>query len=177
MTRARALTLAVAFAIGTGVAWAQSVHTDSDPSVNFSSFKTYYWARTDIVQGNDIVNQRIIAAVDRGMASRGWTKAPEGQADLAVVAIVSTSEKQSLETLYNGFGGGWGYAGWGPVETTVRTYLEGTLLVDLFNAQSKKLVWRGVASDTVSDKPQKNADHIDKSVEKMFGKKFLSGVD
>ena len=36
------MSVAVVLAIGTGVAWAQSVHTDSDPSVNFSSFKTYH---------------------------------------------------------------------------------------------------------------------------------------
>ena len=95
---------------------------------------------------------------------------------MAVVANVSTSQKQSLETFYNGWGG-WGFGGWGGVDTTVRTYLEGTLVVDLFNAQTKKLVWRGIATDTVSDKPQKNADHIEKSIEKMFGKKFLSGAD
>ena len=86
----------------------------------------YYWAKTDAVPGNDIVNERIMAAVDRGMAQRGWTKAPEGQADLAVAA-------------------------------------------------NRKLVWRGVATDTVSDNPQKNAEHIDKAVEKMFGKKFMEG--
>jgi len=57
----------------------------------------------------------------------------------------------------------------------VRTYLEGTLVVDLFDAANRKLVWRGVATDTVSDNPQKNAEHIDKAVEKMFGKKFMEG--
>ena len=173
MSPARALYVAVA--IGAGVAGAQTVHTDSAPSVNFSSFKTYYWAKTDPVPGNDITNQRIIAAVDGGMASRGWTKAPQGQADLAVVANVSTKQRQSLDTFYGGYGGfgGWGWGGWGPTETTVRTYLEGTLVVALFDAMTKKLVWRGTATDTVSDNPQKNAEHIDKAVSKMFGKKFL----
>ena len=176
MSLARALYVAVALAIGAGVAGAQTVHTDSDPSVNFSSFKTYYWAKTDPVAGNDITNQRIMAAVDRGMASRGWTKAPQGQANLAVVANVSTKQRQTLDTFYGGYGG-WGWGGWGPTETTVRTYLEGTLVVDLFDAMTKKLVWRGTATKTVSDNPQKNAEYIDKAVEKMFGKKFLAGVD
>src|SRR5690349_20933413 len=168
----------VALVISPAVTWAQDVHTSFSPSANFSSFRTYYWANTDAVPGNDIVNQRIMAAVDRGMAQRGWTKAPEGEADLAVVANVSTQERQKLDTFYGGWGwGGWGWGGWGPTTTTVGTYLEGTLVVDLFDASTHKLVWRGVATDTVSHDPQKNAEHIDKAVAKMFGKKFIEDED
>jgi hypothetical protein len=173
MSRARAFYVAVALVIGAGVSWAQSVDTDFEPSVNFASFQTYYWAQTDPVPGNDILNNRIMASVDAGMARRGWVKAPKDQADLAVAAHVSTQQQQKLDTFYNTGWGGWGWGGWGPVETTVRTYLKGTLIVDLFDAKTKKLVWRGVASDTVSDDPAKNAEKIDKSVEKMFGKKFM----
>jgi len=68
MSSAKVWWVAVALAIGPAVAWAQDVHTSSMPAVNFSSFKTYYWAKTDAVPGNDIVNERIMAAVDRGMA-------------------------------------------------------------------------------------------------------------
>jgi hypothetical protein len=32
------------------------------------------------------------------------------------------------------------------------------------------MVWRGVATDSVSDKPQKNAQRINKALEKMFAK-------
>jgi uncharacterized protein DUF4136 len=172
MSGIRAFYVAVAVAIGAGVSSAQTVHTNFDPSANFASYKTYYWAKTDPVPGNDILNSRIMADVDAGMARRGWTKAPKDQADLAVVANVSTQPQQKLETFYTGWGG-WGWGGWGPVETTVHTYLKGTLIVDLFDAKTKKLTWRGVAADTVSDDPAKNAEKVDKSIEKMFGKKFL----
>jgi uncharacterized protein DUF4136 len=172
MLRARAVSVAVALIVGSGVAWAQTVHTDIDPSVNLQSYKTYYWAKTDPVAGNDILNGRIMADVDAGMARRGWMKAPKDQGDLAVVVNVSTQPQQKLETFYTGWGG-WGWGGWGPVETTVRTYLKGTMVVDLFDAKTKKLVWRGVATDTVSDNPAKNAERVDKSIEKMFGDKFL----
>jgi uncharacterized protein DUF4136 len=171
MSRARALYVAIALAIGSGVAWAQTVHTDFNPSANFGSYMTYYWAKTDPMPGNDILNGRIMADVDAGMARRGYTKAPKDQADLAVVVNVSTLPQQKLETFYTGWGG-WGWGGWGPYETTVRTYLKGTMVVDLFDAKTKKLVWRGTATDTVSDDPAKNAERVDKSIEKMFGKKF-----
>ena len=174
MLRVRAWYVAVAFVVGSGVSWAQTVYTDFDPSANFASYRTYSWApNTNPMPGNDLVNSRIMAEVDAAMSRRGWMKAPEGQADLVVTAHVSTQERQKLESFYTGWGGcGWG--GWGPVETTVKTYLKGTLVVDLFDADTKKLVWRGTATDTVSDNPAKNAEKIDKAVDKMFGKKFLS---
>jgi hypothetical protein len=176
MLRVRALYVAVALVVGSGVSWAQTVYTDFDPSANFAAYNTYYWApNTNPMPGNDLVNDRVMAAVDAALSRRGWVKAPAGQADLAVTAHVSTQERQKLESFYTGWGG-WGWGGWGPggVETTVKTYLKGTLVVDLFDAKTKKLVWRGSATDTVSDNPAKNAERIDKAIDKMFGKKFLS---
>jgi hypothetical protein len=52
--------------------------------------------------------------------------------------------------------------------TTVENYKEGTLVVDMFDANTKKLLWRGNATDTLSDKSDKNIKKLDKSVEKMF---------
>ena len=55
--------------------------------------------------------------------------------------------------------------------TTVLTYRVGTLVVDIYDAQNKNLVFRGTASDILSDKPEKNEKKLDEAVEKMF-KKF-----
>ena len=41
-------------------------------------------------------------------------------------------------------------------------------MVDLYDAHTKKLVWRGVGTDTASDKADKNAKEIQKAVDKMF---------
>ena len=171
MSRARALYVAVAIAISGSAAWAQHVSTESGPSFNPFAYKTYYWENTSPVPSDDILSQRIVADVDAGMARRGFTKAPEGQADLAVMVHLTTMPQQKLETFYGGYGG-WGWGGWGPVEE-VRTYLKGTVIVDLFDAKTKKLVWRGVGSETVSDHPEKNRERIDKAIAEMFGKKFL----
>jgi hypothetical protein len=68
-------------------------------------------------------------------------------------------------------GGGWrrrGLGGFGQSTTTVENYKVGTLIVDLYDGNSKKLVWRGSASDTLSDKADKNTKNLDKGVQKMF---------
>ena len=46
----------------------------------------------------------------------------------------------------------------------------GTLVVDLYDAHTRQMVWRGVATDSVSDKPQKNTPRINKALQKMFAK-------
>jgi hypothetical protein len=45
----------------------------------------------------------------------------------------------------------------------------GNLTVDIFDGQTKQLIWRGQASDAISgDKPEKNVHKMDESVDKMF---------
>lgn len=56
----------------------------------------------------------------------------------------------------------------GSSTTTVRNYQVGTLIVDLWDAKTKKLIWRRVGSDTLSDNPQKNEQKIDKVTQDMF---------
>jgi hypothetical protein len=52
--------------------------------------------------------------------------------------------------------------------TTVENYRVGTLVVDMYDAQNKRLVWRGTSTDTLSDKPENNEKKLDKAVDKMF---------
>ncbi len=76
-----------------------------------------------------------------------------------------------MDTFYNGFGGGrrWGgFGGFGDATTTVETYKVGTLVVDLFDAKTEKLIWRSSSSDTLSDNPDKNTKNLGKGVTKMF---------
>jgi hypothetical protein len=44
----------------------------------------------------------------------------------------------------------------------------GTLVVDLFDTNTKKLIWRGSARDTLTGKPDKDEKRLEKVVSKMF---------
>jgi hypothetical protein len=170
MFRKIALFVVLGIALENGVAYAQSVKTDYDPSANFSAYKTYYWVTTDPTP-NDLMNRRIITAVDQSLMANGWSPAPPSLADVAVSVHVATKERYTLQTFYDGWPPGWGFYGWGTATTQVIPFVEGTMVVDLFDAKTKRLVWRGIATDTISSDPQKNAMKIEKAVEKMF-KKF-----
>ena len=94
--------------------------------------------------------------------------------DASVSAFGATKNKQTLDTFYDGFGGGWRWRGFGDMgmsTTTVENTPEGTLVVDIFDSQSKKLIWRGKATEALSTKPEKNAEKLDKTVADLF-KKF-----
>jgi len=147
---------------------AADVKTDYDRNTNFSQYKTYSWEQ---VQTRDpLMVDRIKSAVNGSLAAKGLTEVPTG-GDLSIVAIEVTHNQQTLDTFYNNFGGGRRFGGFGDATTTTETYRVGTLVVDLSDPATKKLVWRGSASDTLSDKSEKNIDNLDKGVVKMF-KKF-----
>ena len=146
--------------------YAQQVKTDYDRSTDFSQYKTYSWEK---VQTQDpLWVERIEGAVNAALTAKGWTQVPSG-GNVAIVAVEMTRNQQTLDTFYNGFGRGWRWGGgFGDATTTVENYKVGTLVVDLFDANSKKLVWRGSSSDALSDKSDNNIKNLDKGVQKMF---------
>jgi hypothetical protein len=148
------------------VSFAQHVKSDYDHSANFGQYKTYSWEK---VQTKDqLLVDRIKSAVNSALAAKGWTEVPSG-GDVEVDAIETTQTQQTLDTFYNGFGGGRRFGGgFGDATTTVETYKVGTLVVDLFDAKTEKLIWRSSSSDTLSDKADKNTKNLDKGVNKMF---------
>jgi len=146
--------------------FAQQVKTDYDRAADFSQLKTYSWEK---VQTQDpLWIDRIKAAVNGALAAKGLTPVESG-GDVSIIAMEINQNHRTLNTFYDGFGGGWRWGGgFGDATTTVDTYKVGTLVVDLFETNTKKLVWRGSASDTLSDKSDKNIKNLDKGVQKMF---------
>ncbi len=161
----------VLFLVALGTALALQVKTDFDHQANFSQYKTYSWQ--EIKPANSLWDARIQRAVDAQLAAKGWTKVESG-GDVAVVAIATSHTERTLQTFYDGMGGGWrwrGFGGMGEATTTEQDYKEGTLVVDVYDAKTKQLIWRGSSEDTVSNNAQKNEKNLDKGVAKMF-KKF-----
>ena len=158
---------------------AQKVRTDYDHAANFEKYKTYKWVTVNNTeQVNQLVDQRIRSAIDAQLAKEGFTKS-EDNPDLLVDYQASITKQTQLTTINNGGGGpGWGMGprwgyGWGNsgISTTTSSSIPiGTLAIDLMDPQQKQLVFRGVATDTLSDKPEKNTGKIDKAVTKIFAK-------
>jgi Domain of unknown function (DUF4136) len=144
-----------------------SVSTDYDHSVDFGRYKTYSWLRVEA--GDSLWADRIMNDVDRQLAAKGWTRVPSG-GDAVLAAFSSTQIQPTLRTFYDGFGGGWGWQGFadGIAITTVENTPIGTLVVDIFDSRTKKLIWRGTDAEALSHKPEKNEKKLEKEVEKIF---------
>ncbi len=162
-----ALALGV-LAFTAGSASAQKVATDFDSAANFSQYKTYKWIK-EAKTPNPLMAQRITEEVNAALQARGLRLVTGNEtADLSVAAHAATKDEKTLNTFYSGFGGGWRWGGIGSATTMVDTYEVNTLVVDLFDSATKRAIWRGTATKTVSDNPEKNAKALTKSVDKMF---------
>lgn len=158
-------------------AYAQKVSVDYDKQANFSSYKTYSWSEGTPAK-NPLGHQRIIAGIEAQLAAKGWTKV-ESDSDVVVIYSAATTTKTQINTFdtggpWGGYRWGWGgYRGYGggSSTTTVQEILIGQLVVDMADVKNKNFIWRGTASDTLSDQPEKNQKKLDKALAKMF-KKF-----
>jgi hypothetical protein len=152
--------------LGALFAFAARVTTDYNHSADLSQYHTYSWIK---VKADPLWIDRITQAVDRELASKGWTKVETG-GDTGITAFQTTRERPTIQTFYDTFGGGWFWRGFGDgvATTTVEETPVGTLVVDIFDNHTKKLVWRGVATETLTGKPEKDEKKLDKAVEDMF---------
>ena len=166
----KALAVVLALAIPS-LAFAQDVKTDWDKAYDFSKVKTFS-IKLGTGWNNQLMEDRVKQDLTEALTERGWKVAPDGQAETQIVFHGATQMKRNLNTFYDGGGwGGYGYyggGGFGSSTTTVSEYVVGTLVVDMFDAKTKKLIFRGTASDELSKDPKKNEKKSDKAAQKMF---------
>jgi hypothetical protein len=179
----RRFAIAAALSLLGPAAFAQDVKVDFDKNANFAPYKTFS-VKIGTSWNNQISENRISNEIKQTLVEKGWQLADEGKADTVVVLHGATEKQKSLNTFYSGMGGygGYGYRGWGGMggmgtaTTTESEYTVGTLVVDIFDAKTKNLLFRGIAQDEISDKPEKNIKKIDKAATKMF-KNFPPGSE
>ena len=176
----RKLAIAAALALASTAAFAQDVKTDYDHAANFAAIKTFQ-AKIATSWNNQISEKRVLDEITQTLVEKGW-KSVDANPDALVLLHGATEKQKSLNTFYSGMGGygGYGYRGWGggmgmgTATTTTSEYLVGTLVVDIFDAKTKALMYRGTATDELSDKPEKNQKKLAKASDKLF-KNFPPG--
>jgi len=140
------------------------VKTDYSRSANFNHYHTYSWI--GVKAGNQLWQDRIMRAVDSQLSAKGWSKVPAG-GDASVSGFGSTKEQPSMQTLYDALPG-WDWGGMDGSATAFENTPVGTLVIGIFDSQSKKLIWRGRDNQVLSGNPQENEEKLDKSAKEMF---------
>lgn len=162
------------------------VISDKDGSVDFEKIKTYKFVGwTD--NSDEILNRFDKERIEQAFAAEGAQRGlspnnnnPDALVALFVIGEVKTQQQANTTTTGMGGMGGMGMArgmrhpgwGWGggmgmsQSHTTITetSYLKGTLMIELFDPDEKKLIWQAVGTKTVSEDPKKREKGIPKKV-------------
>lgn len=175
MKRMMTMTLLGLFCFGLA-ATAQDVTYNFDQAADFAKFKSYKWvAVKDGAAPDQLIDQQIKAAIDVELAKKGLSKTDDDKADLYVAYQVAVGQEKQINS-YNTGGAGWGYGarwggGYGGMTTsTTSTINIGMLVLDMYDAPGKQLVWRGKATKTIdaNAKPEKRQKNLAKAMEKLL---------
>ncbi|RPI19444.1 MAG: DUF4136 domain-containing protein [Acidobacteria bacterium] len=158
---------------------AQDVKYNFAPGTDFSKYKTYKWVEVEgAVKPSPLVNDQIIQAVDSQLTAKGLTRTEDDKPSLLVCYQVAINEERQWNATsfggYGGYGAYGGYGGWGGMggstTATSSTIKIGTLVLDMYDVEGKKHVWRGDATKTLnpSKNPQKNQERLQKGIAKLL---------
>ena len=176
----RVVVLTVALPLMSVPARAQSVDVDYDKTANFRAFKTYALGTVKMSDdASPLMVQRTVSALEGQMSAIGFRKV-DANPDL-IVEIQSSTREELSYTTWGDFSPYWGgpYPYWGGVAYPfwhsggfsgfdVQTILIRTLIVDMIDARTEKVVFRGTAEDTVSHKAKKNERKAYEAVAEIF---------
>jgi hypothetical protein len=164
------------------------VVVDSNSRVNFNKYRTFAWMDSDVKAGqnplyyNSLATENVENTMSKVLAEKGL-KPVEARPDLLVGYHFFVEDKTRTVSTpnsafygpYSGWGrwgyGGWGpgYWGWGGQQFVQENYKAGTLVVDMVDAKTRKLVWRGSVQNAVGD-PARIAAQLTKEAERIVEK-------
>jgi hypothetical protein len=173
------IALAGVILVGGAHAAAQDMNTDYDHQYKFSMLKGYSWGK---VQASDpLLEPRLAAAVDHILQGYGFKEsAKTGDGAVAdpkpttmIVTVIEARNSQQYVAFYRGMGNldwhrSWGEKGFSDSATSLRQIHGGTLVVDIYDGPSGKLIWRGTAAGGEASREKASQSDVDKEVATLF---------
>lgn len=168
MKNVKGFTMAAIIAVMLTSCLSSNVHTDSDTNADLTKYKSFKFVDGDDESGpnplyrSTLIDNAIHAEIAIEMDKRGLVEQTTNP-DLLVAYHTFTEKKQSsINNYYPMMYGGWGWRfypwGFSPYPygywngyNEKREYTEGTLIIDVIDATSKQLVWRGSISEAIND--------------------------
>ncbi len=157
---------------------AQDVAYNFDQNADFSKYKTYRWVKhPQSLDIDQITLNQLKTSTEAELAKKGLTVSNTDQSDLVIVYQLATQNEKEITSWDTGYGygpgwrGGWyGGGGMGMSTSTTNTITIGAVVLDMYDASTKNLIWRGKASKTLDPKakPDKRQKNIQKAVAKLL---------
>jgi hypothetical protein len=154
---------------------AQKVSYDFNRTANFAQVRAFAIRPSDKMSENELVNDRITSAIAGTLAGRGMTSS--SNPDVFIVPSIATETRRQVTSYGPGwyepfFGYGYygGWYGWGVSGYEVRDVQYATLTIDMVDARTGALLWRGRGVRSVN--PQWKPDTVDRKVFKAVTKIF-----
>lgn len=162
------------------IAWSCSpsfkVNSDYDKTADFTAYKKFALYNPENLNKavSELNRTRVANAIRSEMTKKGFVE-DAAAPDLLVNAVAIFEDRQSVSStttgggMYGGYYGGmYGAYGWGGgtshTNVDVRHFKDGSLIIDVVEANSKKLLWQGTGNKEI-DGPVKNPDvNIPKAV-------------
>jgi hypothetical protein len=136
LSRTRALVILVPLLLAAACGASNAVvNHDSDPTASFTSLRGYRW----LPQGEGgFLDARVRSAINTQLVGKGYDPQPRVPPDFFVTYHVVARDRVEVRD--------WGYTrGRFGRSASVQQYTEGTLIVDIVDARTMRLVWRGTA--------------------------------
>jgi hypothetical protein len=164
---ARGVAAALVALLLPAISWA-SVGVEYDKQIDFSRYRTYAWA-DGAVAPNERMQTHLQDAIERELDAQGLRKV-DGTADLYILTHTATGIDTVVDVNELGYSGYYWRQWMGEYPPTTRTsYLPvGTVIVEIFDKDSKERVWLGFAVEYFRGRPQKIDQLLDKVAKRMF---------
>jgi len=169
----RRLGLVLAIMVAVAGCAAMTVSSHIERSVNFTDYVTYDWGPPDNLpvgdprlDNNPFFRDYLMGAIEKKLAAKGYERAVSGEPDLLIHYHANVSRKFDVyETDAH-----YGYC-YGDCQPQVVDYEEGTLVVDVVDRNTSKVVWRGWSQDTMNgviDNQDRLKKQVDEGVTRMM---------
>jgi Domain of unknown function (DUF4136) len=159
-------------AVGVGAAWAQTEVSTFDKNVDFAKYKTYKWVPiSNSERLDDLTADQLVGTLNVELTKKGLKKSDSDKADLYIGYQIIPAKDKHVNHLNLGVSYGAPAGGSSGTATTTTTVVHsGQLILDMYDANTKQMVWRGMVSDAIdaNAKPDKKQKHMDKAVEKLL---------
>ena len=152
-----------------------TVGTDFHPEASFSGYRTFAWMTENQPRTGDprlddseFFDSQVRSAVERHFGAKGFEKTPVRLADFLIDYHAAVDYRVEVVD-------GYGYDAHGYIAEVGKLveYEQGTLLIDVIDPETRKLVWRGWAESNIEGvigDRQRMEERIDKVADRIIAR-------